>query len=285
LSARIERLIGFATLQGLPLTGYRRFGVPPGGAFDQESHALANALLDNPAAALTIELSNAQIDMVFSAPTRLAVVGAPADYANSALSVASGGSIRIGATRTGLRIYVAVSGGWIPDGIESDLARSGRRLTAGEVLEHKESLAAGELRLARAPGSLSLEPIRVLAGPQPLVELSGTFTVSNQSDRTGVRLDGLPATTFEELTSEPACVGAIQVTPSGQLIVIGPDGPTIGGYPKAAVVCSADLDRLAHLRPGQEVCFETVDFRTAQNLMRERESRITRIVSQLAIAR
>jgi antagonist of KipI len=44
--------------------------------------------------------------------------------------------------------------------------------------------------------------------------------------------------------------GAIQVLPMGDWIVLGPDAGTMGGYPVAGVVCTADLDRFAHLLPG-----------------------------------
>jgi allophanate hydrolase subunit 2 len=247
---------------------------------------LANALLGNEPGATVIELSNAEIEVVFSSSTRLAVTGAPSDHANSSFDVAASRSVKIGAPRMGLRIYIAVKNGWLPEGIESDIARTGRRLTAGEVLEYGELVPSRHnQRLEKEPGSLQGGPIRVLKGPQPVLAVSRSFTVSNQSDRTGIRLDGLSPLSFRELTSEPACVGAIQVTPSGQLIVIGPDGPTIGGYPKVAVVCSADLDRLAQLRPGQEVRFEYIDIEVAQQLNAERQARMQRVISQLNLLR
>jgi allophanate hydrolase subunit 2 len=243
-------------------------------------------MLANAADALTIELSNAEIEIVFTTATRIAVAGAPAEYSNSAFDIDPAVAVRIAAPRSGLRVYVAVLGGWIPDGIETVLARAGRRLSAGDVFEHKEREGPGRNeRLASEPGSLKRGTIRVLPGPQPLVEVGGQFSVSNQSDRTGIRLDGLSPMGLPELPSEPACVGAIQVTPSGQLVVIGPDGPTIGGYPKVAVVCSADLDRLAHLRPGQAVDLEVIGIETATTLMAERESRIRRTVSLLSFPR
>ena len=53
--------------------------------------------------------------------------------------------------------------------------------------------------------------------------------------------------------------GAVQRPPGGELVVLGPDHATVGGYPVVAVVCSADLFRLAHLPPGSAVRFEVVD--------------------------
>jgi allophanate hydrolase subunit 2 len=295
LSARIEKLLGLASLQGLPLTGYRRFGVPPGGAFDQESYRLGNALLGNDPGALSIELSNASIQIVVSSSTRVSIVGAPvnvestaAAHFNAAFDLAAGATLTLFAPREGLRTYLCVAGGWTPEGIDTDLGRAGHRLSAGEVLKHTETLPSGVVeRLANPPSSTAHGPIHVLKGPQPLVYVAGhglPLVVSNDSDRTGIRLDGFAPMETPELTSEPACAGTIQLTPSGQLIAFGPDGPTIAGYPKVAIVCAADLDRLAHLRPGEHVVFEEIDLARAHELNRVREARLSRTLAQLTVA-
>lgn len=294
MSARIEKLLGIASLQGPPVLGYRRYGVPPGGAFDQESFRIANAMLGNDPSALTIELSNASIEIQFSKATRIAIVGAPVQIEvgelsappDAAFDIPKGNPLKIFAARDGFRSYVAVAGGWLPDGIDSLLGRSGKRLNPGDVLEHAEVAPSGVVgRLANPPLSLAPAPFRILAGSQPIASITQEpLHISNSSDRTGIRMDGLPPREIQELTSEPACVGTVQLTPSGQIIVFGPDGPTIAGYPKVAVVCSADLDRLAHLRPRQEVTFEEIDLATAHELAAERETRLSRILSQLAVA-
>ena len=165
MSARIEKLAGLASLQGLPLTGYRRYGVPPGGAFDQESLLLGNALVGNPPAALAVELSNAAVEVLFSISTRVAVVGASCD--NSAFDVSVGQTVAVPAPRDGLRTYLCVAGGWIPEGIDSPLARSGRSLAAGDTLQHTEILPTGVVqKLANPPATMSDDPIRVVKWAQ-----------------------------------------------------------------------------------------------------------------------
>lgn len=241
MSARIARLLGLATLQGPPTTGRRKFGVPPGGAFDQEALRAANALVGNPPDLLTIELSNAPIELVLHPPRLIAVVGL--DRANRA-EIAE--RLEIPASRVSPRSYVAVQGGWMGEG--------GQTMRLGDTLEWGR--AQGDPRAPAPIGSFRVGPIQIALGPQPIVDVTGQpFRVSVASDRVGIRLDGLPPMEIPELVSEPACVGAIQLTPSGQLIVIGPDGPTIGGYPKVAVVKAHEIDRLAHLPPGREVIF------------------------------
>lgn len=288
MSARVERLVGMATLQGLPTSGLRRFGVPPGGAFDQESYLLAGALVGNDPGAFAIELTNAAIEIAFTLSTSVAITGAPVKVlrgreeapSNAFFHVAAGQTVSISAPSRGLCVYAAVLGGWIPDGIDSHLARSGRRLETGDVFEHAESLASTTRRLVDAPSTTSPGPLLAIGLKSTLA-----LTVSNASDRTGIRLDGLPPSDVPELVSEPVCVGTIQRTPSGQLIVVGPDGPTIGGYPKIGYVCEAHLDRLAHLRPGQSVVLAPIQREAAREARAHHEARIRRTLSEIAVAR
>ena len=80
-----------------------------------------------------------------------------------------------------------------------------------------------------------------------------------------------------ELVSEPVCPGSVQVTRDGQCIVIGVDGQTIGGYPKVSQVIAADIDKLARLRPGEEVRFRSVSLETAERLYRQKCAGATRV--------
>ncbi|MEH3034655.1 MAG: hypothetical protein PGN07_11675 [Aeromicrobium erythreum] len=62
-----------------------------------------------------------------------------------------------------------------------------------------------------------------------------------------------PATPDRQLPSAGTVRGAIQVPPSGAPVVLLADGPLTGGYPVAAVLLDADVDRAAQVRPGQGV--------------------------------
>jgi allophanate hydrolase subunit 2 len=94
--------------------------------------------------------------------------------------------------------------------------------------------------------------------------LAQSYHVGLASNRVGVRLEGEPMPHTLSLPSEPAVPGAIQIPPDGQPIVLGPDGPTIGGYPKVAVVIDADLDQVGRLRPSDTVRFRLVSLHEAR---------------------
>ena len=84
-----------------------------------------------------------------------------------------------------------------------------------------------------------------------------------------------------EMVSEPVAPGAVQTTRDGQCIVLGVDGQTIGGYPKIAHVISADLDRLAQLRPGQVIRFVQVTLEQAEALYCARQAKLHEWITRL----
>jgi allophanate hydrolase subunit 2 len=110
-------------------------------------------------------------------------------------------------------------------------------------------------------------PIRVLLGPdldrfdERALEalLARRFTIDARSDRTGIRLAGaqLACRSDPAALSAPMVRGAIQVPPSGEPIVLGPDHPTTGGYPVIATVIQEHLGVLAARPIGAPVCFAT----------------------------
>nr|MBA2743371.1 biotin-dependent carboxyltransferase [Chthoniobacterales bacterium] len=102
--------------------------------------------------------------------------------------------------------------------------------------------------------------------------LSESFTVTNASDRMGVRLQGNGVTRDDrdELLSEAVAPGTIQIPGDGQPIVLLGDCQTIGGYPKIAHVITVDLPAAAQLSSGDIVRFAEVTLAEAQQLLLQR---------------
>lgn len=108
------------------------------------------------------------------------------------------------------------------------------------------------------------------------------YKVSVASDRTGYQLEGPAlANTMGALPSEAGCAGAIQIPGDGPPIALMADAPTVGGYPKIAVVSEADLPILAQRRPGETLRFELVTIEQSQRALRRRASDL-HTISQLA---
>jgi antagonist of KipI len=113
------------------------------------------------------------------------------------------------------------------------------------------------------------------------------FSVSPDSDRMGVRLDGpeLKRQDETDLISEAVAPGTIQVPPSGKPILLLGDCQTIGGYPKIAHVITVDLGVAAQLRAGDRIRFSEVSLQDAHRLLMERERDLERFRIGLSLQR
>ena len=110
----------------------------------------------------------------------------------------------------------------------------------------------------------------------------GEYRVSSASDRTGYKLDGpMIPNALGALPSEAGCPGAIQITGEGLPIVLMSDAPTVGGYPKIAVVSESDLPIVAQRRPGEGIRFVLTTIEQSQRALKRRNSDILTI-TQLA---
>ncbi len=277
----------FTTVQDRGRVGYRRFGVPVGGAFDSGAFDLANALLGNDPGAAALELTLYGGSFRADAELSIALAGAPLAATVETQfgearpwSIPQVGTLRRGETLTllgsklGARAYLAVRGGWRTPVILGSRSlenpcRAGDRFDADSGTA---STRRPSPEVARAFGCWD-DPdptIRWVDGPDFELgrsELVGPYRVLDPSNRVGVRLEGasVPVEIDPSRLSKPVGPGAIQVA-GGRPIILGVAGGTIGGYPHVGHVISADLDRVAQLRPGAEVRFERIPFPEARRI-------------------
>ena len=136
-----------------------------------------------------------------------------------------------------------------------------------------------------------IEYIRVLKGTNinffsekdKKIFFSKEFTVSKLTDRMGMRLEGPKIENLGEtnIRSEGLIKGVIQVPPDGNPIIMLSDHGTIGGYPKIAIVISADYDRLTQLTPGSKIKFKSVELEEAENLYKLYELETKNILNKI----
>jgi len=254
--------------------GYAHLGVPRAGVLDAPAAALANRLVGNPPDAAVLEVLLGALEIRTEAPCWVAVTGARVPLAvagtaaahTQAVRLPAGASLALGTPDDGMRSYLAVAGGIdvapvLGSRSTDTLAGVGPAPVAvGDVLP--VGVASGVPAALDTPRPPRSDPVRVLPGPHRdwfdadvRARLAATpWTVGAASDRVGLRLQGEPLPRNDgELPSEGMVLGAIQVPPDGQPVVLLADhGPT-GGYPVAGVVHPDDLWQLAQLRPGERV--------------------------------
>jgi KipI family sensor histidine kinase inhibitor len=258
----------FTTVQDSGVWGMQGLGVPVGGAMDLVSHAIANAAVGNPTSAATLEVTLGGLELRAQRDATVAIAGADLSATldnhrlrlQTAVTCQSGSVLRFGTRGRGSRAYLALAGGF-----RNERSYAVQPLSAGQALA-TEGLTTGAARQLRALVSPPAggTRLRVLPGPQHDQLSAGCldalcadrFTVSPQSNRVGYRLTGpmLPGATGE-MISDATFPGAVQVTPSGQAILLMADRQTTGGYPQVAVVISADLGLAGQLAPGDWIEF------------------------------
>ena len=282
----------WTTVQDRGRPGLERFGIPPGGAADWFAAAVANRIVGNPESAALLECTAAGPTLRCDAEAVVALTGGHSTGAANwqLIRMARGASLTVGTITPGLRSYIAVRGGIdVPlvlgsrsfcqsgtfgGGFGRPLQR-GDRLAVARLGEHGP-LAAPWPESHRLPVRGPWE-VRIIAGPQQdafveeaLQRLTATACrVTPEIDRMGLRL-ATPGLRLQprEIVTVPMTAGAIQVTPSGGLIVLHYDHQSTGGYPVIATVISADLPLLAQARPGDTVRFRSVDHAEADRARR-----------------
>jgi allophanate hydrolase len=295
------------TVQDRGRVGHRHQGVPLSGWLDGPLAQAANALLGNPLDAAVLELRGmGTVLRVKAGPVRTALAGRisatclHADGGRTRLpawhsaTLRVGDLLQLGAAESGCA-YLAVAGGLQLEpqlGSRSSYGRAGLCGMLGRAFRPGDALPCGDYRLdeplewrSRSPWTHREGAVRVLLGPQldhfapAAIEqfLNQAWEATAAQDRMGLRFAGEPITHASpeaaDIVSDGVTPGAIQVPANGQPIVLLADGQTVGGYPKIATVISADLPRLAHLRPGSCVRFEAVNLETAHRALRDERDR------------
>lgn len=271
--------------------GQQNLGVPVSGVMDRQALALGNLLVGNEEGAAVLEVTLSGPTLTFAQDALVALVGTNMHLqvngrncpAWTAVLVRAGSVLSVaGATEPGCRSWLCFAGGIDVSevlGSRSTLLRAalggfeGRALKAGDhlpLLPLREETR--RLEGLTCPVRLWLstamdEPVPVLPGPQleslaPAARqafLETTWTVSSNSDRMGMRLEG-PALRLNgspDVISEVVPEGAIEVTGSGLPIIMLADRQATGGYAKPFVVASAALGWLAQRLPGDSVRFRS----------------------------
>ncbi len=302
------------TIQDLGRHGLARFGVPPSGASDSFSFRAANLLAGNREAEACLEITIMGLRMRALREIVVSITGGdltpllngdPLAMWKTHLLV-EGDIVAFKKVRTGCRAYLAAGGGISVSPVMGSRATclsgkfgglEGRALKRGDLLSVPDVPPLLKNVGTQFPGvwvpDLKKEAsFKVIFGPQDdhfTQEGIGTFRssvyeVSRQCDRTGIRLQGpiirRRPDVEESIISEGLVPGVIQVPGDGQPMMILTETVT-GGYAKIATVISAELSRIAQLKPGDRVRFESIGIEEAHRLLREQEERLSAFAASL----
>lgn len=277
----VNKAATLCTLQDLGRHGYRHLGIGSAGAIDALALKLANIMVGNEPQATCLEMVLPKVSLTFHTPAMVALCGQGgyADIAGrrywsgSRFYVQAGTCVKINGTRMGLSCYLAVAGGLAVSPVMNSTStdvRCGIGPEPGRPLQRGDQIPLARQRPSPMRSLMLRMPVwdplwTVVPGPEwSLLGKSGqaaflrqSWRISNDSDRTGVRLIGRPVKfmVFPEMRSHGVFPGLIQLPADGQPILLSADAQATGGYPRLALISDANLWKLGQALPGTRVQF------------------------------
>ena len=317
---QIEQCGFLTTLQDTGRSNHLQFGISKAGAMDGYAIQLANTLVGNETTATVLEMTQSPHRFRFIKDTLVAFTGGGLqpqlkEYPlpiNQPLFIPAGAIVECKQQLPGFILYLAVAGGFDADEFldsrSTDLlikagGYEGRSLRKEDSLMQHNTLTTLQQQLfkilkAGATVEINIEhssftsnTIRVLRGIEwsylddtsTQIFSKASFSIGSQSSRMGYRLNEKILKTNKncEIISSPVTQGTVQLTPSGEMIILMADAQTVGGYPRIAQVCAADLSLLAQKKPGDSIQFQIVSLQEAENIYMQQVDKLNRIAGML----
>ncbi|NVK25097.1 MAG: biotin-dependent carboxyltransferase [Gammaproteobacteria bacterium] len=291
----VEKAGMLTLLQDAGRFGQANLGLTHGGPADAHAFYWANRLLDNAPNSCALEITVGGLILKSNISSCICLTGANIPLKiNGQLranwqthQVKKGDMLEFGFAESGIKAYMAVAGGFQVDkqfGSVSTVVRESVGGLSGLAIQPEDKLPAYEpaqqpshkkqLEESQQPNYSDDVLLRVVLGYQvdsfskveQLKFLTSSYQVSKQWDRMGYRLEGEPiSSTQTAMLSEGIALGAVQIPPDGQPIILMHDRQTIGGYPKIGSVFSLDLNKLAQCGQGTSVSFKAITMEDAHN--------------------
>lgn len=285
--------------------GYWDVGVPPSGAIDPLSLNVANQLLGNAPNTAGLECTLQGPSLKFHCDSQIVLAGGdmPSTLDGvtvpmwQTVNVRKGQVLKCGKIATGCRTYIGINGGLnVPEYLGSQATftlgqfggHAGRNLLIGDMLPITAFTSSDGKALSQdqIPTFSNSWEIAVMYGPHGAPDFftkndidtffANEFEIHFNSSRTGIRLigpkpewarqDGGEAGLHPSNIHDNAyAIGAIDFT-GDMPIILGPDGPSLGGFVCPAVVINSELWKLGQLKAGDKVKFVPVSYTQAKVL-------------------
>ena len=287
-------------------------GIPFSGSMDKRNFLISNKLVENKKKFPVIEfalqgpllkLKNSKVNFVITGDVNFNIIRSNSKVEKGncyeTYILEDGEQLDIISTNRSVYGYLSVQGGyninpfWKSYSVNTKAKigpNNGEKFSIGQKIylnNIQENFKKKKINYLNS----KIEFIRVIKGTNyeyfsneaKKIFLSKEFTVSKLTDRMGMRLEGMKLENIvnTNIKSEGLIKGVIQVPADGKPIVMFSDHGTIGGYPKMAVVISADYDKIVQLPPGAKVKFKLIDLKEAENLYKLYNLETENILNQI----
>ena len=268
----------YTTIQDKGRFGYRNIGVPSSGYMDSESAEAANLIINNPKDNPLIEATLIGPTLEFKKSAVICITGGEFSpslndikiSSYSAIEVNKGDILKINNSSIGSRCYVSIQGTIISDTILGSKSfyhqiTNSNIIEEGDILLFKKNIRTLEQKYTHKKFELN-KTINVFRGPEfKCLSKESKKTLFNEEFSIGINnrmaynllekiQDGI-----NSIVSSGVIPGTVQLTPSGNIIILHRDCQTTGGYPRILQLNEKSLNDLAQLRTGDNIRFKLLN--------------------------
>ena len=268
----------YTTVQDKGRFGYRNIGVPSSGYMDSESAETANLIINNPKDNPLIEATLIGPTLEFKKSTVICITGGEFNptlndikiRSYSAIEINKGDILKINNSSIGSRCYISIQGTIISDTILGSKSfyhqiTNSNIIEDGDTFLFKKNIRTLEQKYTYKKFELN-KTINVFRGPEfKCLRKESIKTLFNEEFSIGINnrmaynllekiQDGV-----NSIISSGVIPGTVQLTPSGNMIILHRDSQSTGGYPRILQLNEKSLNDLAQLRTGDNIRFKLLN--------------------------
>ena len=267
----------YTTIQDDGRFGYRNIGVPSSGYMDRESAQTANLIIDNPVNNPVIEATLIGPTIKFEKSTFICITGSDFNpmlnesriSLYTPVKVNKGDILKINNSSIGSRCYISIKGGIKVDEVLGSKSyypqiSDSSIIEKGDEFKFETNNSEPNYKLINQKFELN-KNLKVFKGPEfnslnkgsinKIIDQEFSIGINN---RMAYNLKEKIQAGTSSIISSPVIPGTVQLTPSGQMIILHRDCQTTGGYPRILQLDEKSLNNLAQLRIGDKIKFEIV---------------------------
>lgn len=268
----------FSSIQDQGRFGHRHIGVPLSGAMDARSANLANSLLDNTLNCAVLETTLLGPTLKFNLDTFVAVTGANCELLlnkkpiglNTVIDIKKGDLLTVGKVVKGVRSYLAVSGGFRTEKILGSRSYYSSvtnlsRIHNGDILNivqpkkdilNRSTIGVNSTLFNQNLLSASKGPeFNLLDNQTQLSLFKLAFKILPQSNRMAYKFNHAGILKTQEIITSSVQPGTVQLTPSGELIILMRDCQTTGGYARVLQLNNSTINQISQMQANEKISF------------------------------
>ena len=272
----------YSSIQDKGRFGFENYGVPISGSMDQFSSILSNKIISNNDNDAVMEITMIGPTLKFKTETTISITGADMSPLLNGENInlfkphiiKNGDILSFGKLKCGLRCYLSVLNGFKTKKIMNSRSMYANitkefRISKGDILNLESKINSNNtisLNDFEYENHFKGPFIEVYKGPeyeklsikQQTNLFNKKFTVSNKNNRMAYQMNEAIENNLDSIITSLVMQGTLQLTPSGEIIVLMRDNQTCGGYPRILQLNESSINKLSQKHMNDRIIFKLI---------------------------